>query len=336
MGTYLIGEVGLGHDGSLGAAIKYIDFVADAGGNAVKFQAHFAEHESSDDERFRVNVFFQDATRQAYWDRTSFSAEEWSLLMARAKERGIDFLCTPFSPVAFEMLKSLGLRKWKVGSGDLLNFELLSLIRDSGHEVILSTGMANWDEIHRAVAFFSEHQAPVTVMQCTTGYPTEPEDIGLNVLDMLRERFPSIQIGLSDHSGTIYPGLAAGAYNIDMVEVHVTFSKRSFGPDVPASLEFDEFKMLADGLEFLARCHSSPVDKNIMAHQKTNLKSMFGRSLYFRKEMKKGEIVGSHDLIYLKPSGGLLYEEREQLLGKALARDVSARTRVEYGHFVDD
>ena len=79
MGVYLIGEVGLGHDGSLGSAMKFIDFVADAGGNAVKFQAHLADHESSVDERFRVQVFCQDSTRHAYWDRTSFSQDEWAL-----------------------------------------------------------------------------------------------------------------------------------------------------------------------------------------------------------------------------------------------------------------
>lgn len=137
---FVIGEVALAHDGSLGCAHAYIDAVADAGANAIKFQTHIAEAEGTADEKFRVRVFPQDATRHTYWQRTSFSEEQWRGLAEHACKRALVFLSTPFSLQAVELLERIGMPAWKIGSGETCNLPLLEHLSSLQKPVLLSTG----------------------------------------------------------------------------------------------------------------------------------------------------------------------------------------------------
>ena len=148
---FLIAEVALAHDGSLGMAHAYVDAAADAGADAVKFQTHIAAAESTPEEQFRVKVFPQDATRFAYWERTAFNEDQWRGLKKHADERGIEFLSSPFSTAAVEMLRRIGVKAWKVGSGETNNTLLLEEIAKGREPVLLSTGMSYWEEIDAVV-----------------------------------------------------------------------------------------------------------------------------------------------------------------------------------------
>src|SRR5688572_21736504 len=171
----IVAEVGLAHDGSLGSAHAFIDAAADAGADAVKFQTHIAAEESTPLERFRVKVFPQDETRYAYWQRTSFSQEQWVQLKEHAEKLGLEFLSTPFSVAAVQLLRRIGVKGWKIGSGETNNLLLLEEVALGKEPVLISTGMSFVGEIDASVQLLKECGVPLLVMQCTNRYPCPPE-----------------------------------------------------------------------------------------------------------------------------------------------------------------
>ena len=204
----VIAEVAQSHDGSLGMAHAFIDAAADAGADAIKFQTHIASAESTPAEPWRKAFTSQDATRMDYWRRMEFSEPSWHELRKHAQERNLLFLSSPFSLEAVELLDRVGVAGWKVASGEISNHALLDAMAATGLPVMLSTGMSDDDEIARAALHVAATGVPLAVMQCTTMYPTPPELVGLNLIEEFRERF-GCAVGLSDHTATIYPGLAA-------------------------------------------------------------------------------------------------------------------------------
>jgi len=245
--TYIIGEVAQAHDGSLGMAHALIDGIANAGADAVKFQTHIAAAESTPSEPWRVKFSLQDASRYEYWKRMEFTEEQWHGLKAHASDRSLDFLSSPFSVEAVDLLTRVGVAAWKVASGELASEPMRERMATTGLPLIVSTGMSPLTEIDQTVSWVKAKRLPLTVLQCTTAYPCPPEKVGLNLIPVFRERY-DCAVGLSDHSGTIYPGLAAAAIGADMLEVHVTFSREMFGPDVPSSVTTSELCQLVEGV----------------------------------------------------------------------------------------
>ena len=265
----IIGEVAQAHEGSLGMAHAYIDAIARAGADAVKFQCHIAAAESTPDEPWRVQPEWpQDASRYDYWKRMEFSPEQWWSLKAHADDAGVEFLCSPFSPEAVRLIDPL-VGTWKLASGEVTNRPLLEAIASTGKPVIVSTGMSTRAELESVLAWFPDH----AILQCTSAYPCPPEKVGLNVLRDLRQRY-ACPVGLSDHSGTIYPGLAAVALGCDLLEVHVTFSREAFGFDVSSSITTAELRQLVEGARFIERA-LTPVDKEVMAHELEPMRRLF-------------------------------------------------------------
>ena len=239
----VIGEVAQAHDGSLGLAHAYIDAIADAGADAVKFQTHIAAAESTPGEPWRVRFSKQDSSRYDYWKRMEFTEEQWSGLKRHADDRGIRFLSSPFSMEAVELLVRVGVAAWKIASGEVANAPMLERVARTGLPVFLSTGMSSLAEVDEAVELLRSLGVTPVVMQCTTAYPCPPERVGLNLIPALRARYGG-GVGLSDHSGTIFAGLAAATLGIDVLEVHITMSRQMFGPDVPASITTEELYRL--------------------------------------------------------------------------------------------
>lgn len=319
----IIGEIAQTHDGSLGTAHAYIDAVANAGADAIKFQTHIAAAESTPGEPWRVKFSRQDATRFAYWQRMEFSEEQWHGLAAHARERGLLFLSSAFSPEAVDLLERVGVPGWKVGAGEVSNLPLLEKMARTGKPVILSSGMSDWAELDAAVHCVREHSAAVAVLQCTTAYPCPPEKLGLNVLAELRARY-ACPIGLSDHSGVIYAGLAAATLGAKLLEVHVAFSRECFGPDVIASLTTPELKQLVEGVRFIETALAAPVDKQAMADSLRELKQVFGKSIVAARDLPAGHCVTLADLAFKKPGTGIPAARYQELLARTLARAVVA------------
>jgi N-acetylneuraminate synthase len=161
------------------------------------------------------------------------------------------------------------------------------------------------------------------IFQCTTQYPTSPDVVGMNVLDEYMRRY-SCPVGLSDHSGTIFPSLIASWSGARLIEVHVTLSRDMFGPDVSSSLTADQLTILAEGIRFVHSMRSSPVDKDAMAIKKDDLRRLFGKSAVATRGLKVGDVVSEQDVTFRKPGHGVPELAFEAYLGRRLKRQVTA------------
>jgi len=321
----VIAEVGQAHDGSLGLAHAFIDAIARTGAHAVKFQTHIASAESTPGEPWRVKFSRQDKTRYDYWRRMEFSDEQWSGLRTHAADLNLKFISSPFSIQAAELLLRVGVDLWKIASGEVSNLPMLEFIAGSGRPVLLSTGMSDMTELDQAVGLFQSRRTPITVMQCTTAYPCPPERIGLNLIPLYRDRY-RCNVGLSDHSGTIYAGLAAATIGIDALEVHVTLSRDMPGPDVPASVTVIELQQLVEGIQFIETMREHPVDKNMMAEQVRPLRRLFTKSAVATADLPAGTVLCENHLTFKKPGTGIGAERIGEILGRRLRRTVPADT----------
>jgi N,N'-diacetyllegionaminate synthase len=319
----VIGEVALSHDGSLGLAHAFVDAIADAGADAVKFQTHIAEAESTPAEPFRVAFSKQDGSRYDYWLRMAFTEEEWRGLAVHCRERGVLFISSPFSIEAVELLERVGQPLWKIASGEVSNTRLLDRVLETRAPVLVSTGMSPLGEIDAAVDRIKAKGVPAGVLQCTTAYPCPPERVGLNLIPFYRERY-GCWVGLSDHSATIYPGLAGAAAGMDVLEVHVALSRQMFGPDVVASVTADELKTLTEGVRFIERMRAHPVDKDASAAETAPLRRLFTRSLVVRQALPSGTVIQRDQLAIKKPGTGLPPDRLDDVVGKRLLRSVEA------------
>lgn len=318
---FIIGEVAQAHDGSLGMAHAFIDAVAAAGADAVKFQTHIAEAESSPDEPWRVHFSIQDASRFAYWKRMEFREDQWVGLKEHAEEKGLVFLSSPFSEQAVDLLDRIGMPAWKIASGEVNNPLLLERVAQAGRPILLSTGMSPLSEIDRVVNWCKSRLCPVAVMQCSSSYPTPPEELGLNMLAEYRERY-ACPVGLSDHSGTIFAGLAATTLGADLLEVHVTFSREMFGPDVIASLTTSELAQLVEGVRFIERARACPIDKEAIEPNIETLRSIFTKSLFATKDLSVGTRLEREHLAAKKPGTGIPADQIDLIVGRSLATEV--------------
>jgi N,N'-diacetyllegionaminate synthase len=319
----IIGEVSQTHDGSLGQAHAFIDAIADSGANAVKFQTHIASAESTLDEPFRIPFSRQDSNRYQYWKRMEFSRVQWQGLANHAFERGIFFLSSPFSEEAVDLLDSIGMPAWKIASGEVANHSLLKKIALTRKPVILSSGLSSLEELDEAVKIMRVAGVPFAVMQTTTQYPTPPEKIGLNLIPLMKNRY-KCAVGLSDHSGYIFPGLAAVPLGSNMLEVHVTLSRYMFGPDVCASVTIEDLTQLVQGVRFLERVINNPVDKDYSIQELSDLKRIFGRSLVPARDLVQGTILVPGDLIAKKPGTGIPSNMIAALYGRKIKRNLKA------------
>ena len=321
--SLVIGEVAQAHDGSLGMAHAFIDAIAAAGADAVKFQTHIAEAESSPAEPWRIRFSPREESRYEYWKRMEFSESEWLGLRRHADECGLWFLSSPFSAEAVALLARVGVAAWKVASGEAANPLVLEPIAALGQPVILSTGLSPLTETDRAVARLQGQGVPLAVLQCTTAYPCPPERIGLNLITGLRERY-GCAVGLSDHSGTIFPTLAAAALGAEVFEVHVTLSREMFGPDVTASVTTAELAELVRGVRFIDGMLAHPVDKDLVARELEPLRRTFTKSLVARVPLRRGTVLEREHLTARKPGTGIPADQLEAVLGSRLRRDVAA------------
>jgi N,N'-diacetyllegionaminate synthase len=319
--AYLIAEVAQAHDGSLGTAHAFVGAAAAAGADAVKFQTHIADAESTRDEPFRVKFSQQDETRLDYWRRMEFSPEQWRGLAEHARERGLDFLSSAFSLEAVALLQSLDVPAWKIASGEVCTEGLVDAICADGKPVILSTGMSPWADIDTAVGRIRGANVPVAVLQCVSRYPTPLADVGLNVIDEMRARY-DCPAGLSDHSGVPWPAMTAISRGAAIVELHITLSDRMFGPDVPSSLTVEQFRMVADLRDAVAEMNAHPADKDAVAKDLSDMRSMFGRSLAPKRNLPAGTMITEDMLLAKKPGTGIPVADAHAVIGLTLRHDV--------------
>ena len=194
---------------------------------------------------------------------------------------------------------------------------------DSKKPILLSTGMNYTHEIDKKVKFLKEKECDFAVFQCTSQYPTSPENVGLNFIKEFINNY-GVPVGLSDHTGNIFSSLASFTLGVNLVELHVTFDKKMFGPDASSSINFDQLKLLIEGRDEIFKYMQSKKSKNQITDNIKKMRSLFTKSLAFKKNMKKGQIIRKDDITVKKPGTGISIENISKIIGKKLMCDVDA------------
>ncbi|WP_196892700.1 N-acetylneuraminate synthase family protein [Aureivirga marina] len=319
--TLIIAEIAQAHDGSLGLLHSYIDALAKTGVDAIKFQTHIAEAESSIHEPFRIKFSKQDKTRYEYWRRMEFSLEQWKEIKVHCDEVGLEFMSSPFSNAAVDLLEQVGVKRYKIGSGEVNNFVLLEKIAKTGKPIIVSSGMSSFEELDKTIAFLKNRNADFSILQCTTSYPTKPQDFGFNVISELKERY-NVPVGFSDHSAKIETGITACALGAEILEFHVVFHREMFGPDAKSSLTMEETKQMVTAIRNIEIAKNNPINKADNSRF-SELKSIFEKSLAINKNLPAGHVISFEDLETKKPKGfGIEASKYEEIIGKEIKNDM--------------
>lgn len=320
--TYIIAEIGNTHEGSLGLAKQFIRIASECGVDAVKLQTHIFDAESLPDAP--NPPYFKDETRKEYFERTSFTLEQWKELKRYAEEDlKIDFFSSPFSLEAVDLLEEVGISTYKIASGEVNNIPLLEKIAATGKRVLLSSGMSSWVEIDKAVETLQSNGCKeLVVLQCTSEYPCPPEESGLNVIDEIRQRYDNIEIGYSDHTLGVAVPLAAVIKGATVIEKHFTLSKKMYGSDAMNSTEPEEFKRLVDEIRQIELALNNNVNKDEKVKSLKNMKITFEKSIVSACTIKQSAIIESSMLVYKKPGDGIPASKYKQVIGKKLKKTV--------------
>jgi N-acetylneuraminate synthase len=261
-----------------------------------------------------------------------FSESQWVALREHAVAKGLLFLSSPFSMEAVALLERVGVAGWKVASGEVTNYLMLDAMCASGKPILLSTGMSSLEEIDASVTRLKGAAVPLAILQCASMYPTDAEHVGINALADLRARY-DVAVGISDHSATIFPGVCAAYLGAQVVEVHLTLSRRAFGPDVPASLTTDELAELVRGVRFAQGMRDHPVDKARLDPAIASMREIFMQSLVAARDLRAGETLDREALASRKPGTGIPVSRYAEFIGRVLARPVAKHTPLAEGDF---
>jgi N,N'-diacetyllegionaminate synthase len=318
--VYVIAEVGSVHDGSFGNAQRLIDVAVSCGADAVKFQTHLPAAETLRDAP--MPSYFKGEPRFEYFARTGFSLDQWKKLAQHAAAGGIEFMSSPFSAEAVDMLEDIGISRYKIPSGEVSNLPMLEVIAKTGKPVFLSSGMSSWAELDAAVATIRRHHNKLWVMQCTSSYPCPPEHVGLNVLGEMKARW-DVPVGYSDHAMENNACLAAVALGATVVEKHLTFSRAMYGSDAKHSAEPAQFMSLVKGIREITAMLENPVDKNDLSAFR-EMKEIFEKSVVSTRDIAAGSVITLEMLGIKKPGSGIPAARLNEVVGSVAKVDIKS------------
>lgn len=317
--TIIIAEAGVNHNGSLELALRLVDAAADAGADAVKFQTFQADKLVSlyaPKAEYQKKNTDQHESQLAMMRKLELSYEDHLVLLQRCRERNILFLSTPFDSDSIEFLSGLGMRWFKIPSGELTDFPYLRQVNAKGGDIILSTGMATLDEIAAALKVLDN--CHVTLLHCTTEYPCPPEDVNLRAMQTMKNAF-GLPVGYSDHTRGIDIPIAAVALGAVIIEKHFTLSRGMEGPDHKASLEPHELKLMVDGIRSVENALGSGQKLPAPSEQK-NI-NVARRSIVAARPIHKGELFSEENITTKRPGSGISPMRWNEVLGTPAQRD---------------
>jgi N,N'-diacetyllegionaminate synthase len=319
----IIAEVGSVHDGSFGNALKLIEAAAKCKVDAVKFQTHIASAETLPDAP--MPPYFKGEPRFEYFDRTGFSKAQWITIKKHCEDHGVRFLSSPFSIEAVELLEEIGADWYKIGSGEVTNIPMLDFIGSTGKHVILSSGMSTWEELDQAVEAIQKHHNNITILQCTSSYPCEYEDVGLNIMLEMKERY-GLPVGLSDHTLTLYASLAAVTLGATIIERHFAYSRMMYGSDALHSLEPAEMTDLVQGVRAIETMQATKVDKDHIANRMGMMKDIFEKSVVSVVDIPADTRITADMIAVKKPGTGIPARRLDEIIGTTSVRSIPANT----------
>ena len=321
----VIAEIGINHEGSYEKAIELIDAVSDAGAECVKFQCHITEAEM-----IPTDMKPGEISDEKLWDiikRCELSEDEERRVQSYCRERGLMYLCTPFSREAADRLSDMNVPAYKIGSGECNNIPLLEHIAKIGKPIILSTGMNDMESITRSVNAIKKYDVPLALMHCTSMYPTPYDKVRLGAIVELQQQFPDMPIGLSDHSMNIWTCLGAVSLGACMLEKHFTVSRAWPGPDTALSIEPHELKNLVEGSKAIWQARGG--HKTILPEEQPVIDFAYATVVTIAP-IKKGETFTKENTWVKRPGvGSIKADKLDDVLGKKAVRDISADVHVQ-------
>lgn len=329
----IIAEAGVNHNGDIDIAKKLVDVAAESGADIVKFQTAKAENVVS---RFAKKAEYQientgngAESQLEMIQKLVLDDSAWSILIDYCKQKNIKFLSTPFDLESVDLLHNLGLKIFKIPSGEITNLPYLRKIGKYNKQVILSTGMANLGEIESAIAVLVDSgtkRENITLLQCNTEYPTPFADVNLKAMKSLKKAF-RLPVGYSDHTPGIAIPLAAVGMGAKVIEKHFTLDKNMEGPDHKASLEPCELKAMVQGIREIELALGDGIKQTSASEAKN--KPIARKSIVANCAIKKGEILSESNLYTKRPAGGISPMEWDKVIGTKAVRDFEPDEMIE-------
>jgi N-acetylneuraminate synthase len=323
---YIIAELSANHNGSIERAYKIIDMAKVAGADAVKLQTYKAETITMD---MRTPEFMIEGGLwggQSLYELydSAFMPWEWHKpLFDYAKKIGITIFSSPFDNTAVDLLEDLNTPAYKIASFEAVDLPLIKYVAQTGKPMIISTGMADVEEIQEAIEAAREGGCKeLAILHCVSGYPASAEDYNLKTLVDMQQKF-GLVTGLSDHTIDNATAIASIALGASIIEKHVTLDRNGGGPD-------DSFSLESEGLKEL--CTASKIAWNALGRVDYGLKSSeqgsvrFRRSLYFVKDIEKGEVITKEHIRSIRPGFGLPPKLEQKIIGGNVNKDIKAGT----------
>lgn len=322
LSVFIIAEAGVNHNGSLNLAKKLVDSAKDAGADCVKFQTFIARNIVS---KNAVKAEYQkqqtqaEESQQDMLKKLQLSFDEFVELNEYCKSKDIEFMSTAFDFESIDFLNSLEMGTWKIPSGDITNLPYMIKIAKLNKPVILSTGMSTMDDIRRAIkALKDSGVGELTVLHCTTEYPTPFTDVNLRAMLSIKDEF-DVKVGYSDHTKGIEVPIAAVALGATVIEKHFTLDRNMEGPDHKASLEPYELKTMVDSIRHIELALGDGMKKPAESEKKNM--AVARKSIIAMKDIKAGELFTEENLTVKRPGDGISPMRWFDVIGKVAPRD---------------
>ena len=332
MSVYIIAEAGVNHNGNYEVAKQMIEQAKWAGCDCIKFQSFKAENLVTKDApmaKYQIKNLNQQDSQFNMLKKLELSQQAFINLKNYAASLCIDFLSTPFDEASAEDLYNLGVTQFKVSSGDLTNKPLLQKLACYNKRLLISTGMADLNEIDEAVQWvYTCGNRNVVLFHCTTNYPTPYEDVNMNAMLTLKKRY-NLPVGYSDHTEGIEIALMAVSMGAIMIEKHFTLDKTMPGPDQKASLEPGELKKMVDSIRNIEKAFGTGDKVPTLSEQ--CLISAARKSLVYTRDIYIGETIQPDDIICKRPGNGILPKYKENIIGKTVKKNCYRDTLVKEG-----
>lgn len=334
----IIAEAGVNHNGSIELALQLIDAAAKAGADVVKFQTFKAEKLASKEAKIARYAQYENAKDARQIDmlkRLELDESAYPILMKRCAEKEIEFLSTGFDEDSLEMLISLGMERVKIPSGEITNLPYLRAAAQFKLPIIISTGMANEDEVEAAVNALLRSgldRSYLTILHCTTEYPAPYKDINLLAMKTMQKRL-GIAVGYSDHSEGSEVAIAAAALGATIIEKHFTIDKTLAGPDHKASLEPSELAYMISAIRHIELALGDGIKKPQMCELQN--RNVVRKSVHLKCAVSAGDALSKGDFVMIRPGDGISPMKIDELIGKRVIRSLPAHHKLGWQDFVD-
>ena len=327
----IIAEAGVNHNGSILLAKKLIDAAKSSGADIIKFQSFFAENlviHGTKKANYQQDKLTLSEDQFEMLEKLELNFDQQKELKNYCDSKNIEFLSSAFDLDSLKLIKDLNLKRYKIPSGEITNLPYLRFVATQKKPIILSTGMSNIREIGNALdelIISGVKNEEITILHCTTEYPAPLEDVNLNAMTTIRNKF-QIKVGYSDHTLGTEVSLAAVALGATIIEKHLTLDRNLNGPDHKASLEPDEFSNLVKGIRKISISLGS-FEKKISNSEKKNI-SIVRKSIMAKTEIKEGDLFSSNNLCAKRPGTGISPMLWDQVIGKRAKRDYKVNEQI--------